>query len=350
MNCPMTPRLILRASEQASLLHAQRMHAQTIEEWRRIRQELPDAPSQALQTAQKLSRQLCTELATDANTALCLLPESALPVDADSAHDLHVVNVTLLALLMAHQLGLPGDELEAIALGALLHDIGELALPEPLRQAGPDQPRLRLRARHEHVVLGVRMGIELGLDTLALRVIAEHHERADGSGVPQGLHREEIAPATRIVALAELFHDLCHPRHPMQLPCTPHEALVRLFGPYRSQLDAVLLARFIRLLGIHPPGSVVELSDRRHALVVATDPCHPLRPLLLVHDPDVPREAALLLPLGRHLDLDIRRSLLPQQLSPDTFDYLAPPSRISYGYAHGLDSLTLTESHDTLAA
>ncbi|MEY8877477.1 MAG: phosphohydrolase, partial [Leptothrix sp. (in: b-proteobacteria)] len=60
------------------------------------------------------------------------------------------------------------------------------------------------------------------------------------------------------------------------------------------------------------------------------------RPAVLVHDPAVPRETALLLDLEQQPTLSIRRSLLPRQLPRATLDYLAPRERISYVYAHGL--------------
>ena len=69
---------------------------------------------------------------------------------------------------------------------------------------------------------------------------------------------------------------------------TPHEALSRLFAQCRSKFDECLLAAFIKMMGIYPPGSVVQLSDERFAMVMTVNAAHPLKPRVLVYDPGVP--------------------------------------------------------------
>ena len=71
------------------------------------------------------------------------------------------------------------------------------------------------------------------------------------------------------------------------------------------------------MMGVYPPGSVVQLTDDRYALVVCVNSTRPLKPRVLVHDPQVPRDEALLAGPEDTPDLGIRRSLKPAQLPPD---------------------------------
>jgi hypothetical protein len=84
------------------------------------------------------------------------------------------------------------------------------------------------------------------------------------------------------------------------------------------------------MMGIYPPGSAVQLTDDRYALVVAVNPARPLKPRVLVHEPSVPRQDALLLDLAAQPVLAIRRSLRPLDLPRESYDYLAPRHRIGY--------------------
>ncbi|MEX8520624.1 MAG: HD-GYP domain-containing protein [Leptothrix sp. (in: b-proteobacteria)] len=320
------------AAERRSLSCSERLHAEALRSWLGVSRSALSEPAVARQIAQDAAERLLNDLHGDSDTTLRVLNAAG----SGSGAALHAINVTMLALMLARHAGLPEAEQRAVALGALLHDIGKLALSDTLRNASPDQGALQLRARREHVVQGVRLGMAMGLEPLALRVIAQHHELHDGSGLPQGLQGPDISRPARIVTLVNLYDNLCHPLD-NRATRTPHEAQAQLFAQMRSQLDPELLAAFIKLVGVYPPGSVVQLSDGRHAVVMSVHPAWPLRPSLLVHDTAVPRDQALLLHLHQAPELSIRRSLLPRLLPRATLDYLAPHERLCYSYAHGLD-------------
>jgi hypothetical protein len=75
---------------------------------------------------------------------------------------------------------------------------------------------------------------------------------------------------------------------------------------------------------------VVQLTDDRYAMVMQVNSSRPLKPRVLVHDPKVPRDEALLLDLERQPDLGIRRSVQPAKLPPAAASYLAPRPRVTY--------------------
>ncbi|MCK6425820.1 MAG: DUF3391 domain-containing protein [Burkholderiaceae bacterium] len=329
------PTELRRARLQAqrdSLARSERLHAQASRAWQGITRDVLQQPALARDTAQGLATAMVTQLCEDDSTTIRMLSEAA-----GTASSQHAINVTVLSLMLARSLGLDEAGLRSVALGALLHDIGKLLLPDHLRHPGADSTALIAREQREHVAQGLRLGMSMGLDGTALQVIAQHHEFCDGSGLPKGLQREAIALPARIVALANLYDRLCNPRHPGVPLRTPHEAQALLYAQRRGQVDAEVLAAFVKLLGVYPPGSVVQLSDERVGIVVAVHPMHPLRPSVLVYDPRVARDDALLLHLTQESDLSVRRSLHPQHLPRAMLDYLSPRERVSYYFAHGLE-------------
>jgi hypothetical protein len=111
---------------------------------------------------------------------------------------------------------------------------------------------------------------------------------------------------------------------------TPHESLSLLFAQSKSKFDTAILGAFIKMMGVYPPGSTVQLTDDRFAMVVAVNSSRPLKPRVLVHEPKVPRDEALVLDLEATETLGIRRSLRPQQLPDAALAYLAPRPRVAY--------------------
>ena len=111
---------------------------------------------------------------------------------------------------------------------------------------------------------------------------------------------------------------------------TPHEALALLFAQSKAKFDTAILGAFIKMMGVYPAGSTVQLTDDRYAMVVGVNASRPLKPRVLVHDAAVPREEALVLDLESADGLGVRRSIKPMQLPPPALDYLSPRPRVAY--------------------
>ena len=165
----------------------------------------------------------------------------------------------------------------------------------------------------------------------------------DGSGFPKRLTGERLSMAARIVALVNRYDNLCNPAHPAQA-LTPHEALALMYGQMRSRFDAAVFAAFVRMMGVYPPGSVVQLSDERYAMVVSVNAARPLKPRVLVHDLRGKREDALPLDLETCPELGIRRSLKPQQLPRATLEFLSPRPRVCYFFERAREPFIATSS------
>lgn len=281
-------------------------------------------PHVARETAERLTRDLISGILVDSELSIRLLHESA----GDKAST-HALNVSVISLLLGRVFGLGEEEMLDLGVGALLHDIGKLGLPERVRHRGEHFTLAESKYYQEHVALGVAGGRRMGLRPGALLIVGQHHEMADGSGFPLGLNGDRIGFCSRIVALVNRYDNLCNPQASGR-SMTPHEALSTLFAQGRSQFDTALMSGFIKMMGVYPPGSAVQLTDDRYGLVTTVNSTRPLKPRVLVHDPKVPRDEALPLDLERNPGIGIRRSLKPGQLPQDVLAYLSPRQRVTY--------------------
>jgi HD-GYP domain-containing protein (c-di-GMP phosphodiesterase class II) len=318
--------------QRREMLVAQRASAQMCQEqfdeagaaWRTVQGLVVARPDQARRDTEGLTRALLDKMLVDGDMCIRLLTCNA----GDNA-SAHVMNVAVISLLMGRVFGLEDAEMLDLGIGALLHDVGKIDLPERVRHVHERFGKEDLAAYREHVAHGVVHGKRMGLTSGALLVLAQHHEHVDGSGFPLRLKAERLSVAARIVSLVNRYDNMCNPQVLAQAH-TPHEALSLLFSQARSQFDAGMLNAFIRMMGVYPAGSVVQLTDERFALVMSVNSTRPLKPKVLVHDPKLPRDEALHLNLMSMPELGIRRSLKPAQVPADALEYLAPRPRVAY--------------------
>jgi putative nucleotidyltransferase with HDIG domain len=133
----------------------------------------------------------------------------ALAIDAkDRYTHQHILRVQRYALAVAGAMGISGDELHAIEVGALLHDIGKLGIPEEVLL----KPGRLTNEEFELIKQHPRMGAEI-LEPVpfpwpVLPVVKYHHERWDGTGYPERLRGEEIPRSARILAVADVYDAL----------------------------------------------------------------------------------------------------------------------------------------------
>jgi len=302
----------------------ERQYGEATRAWRGACERVLSQPVRARDETESLTRALLDKMLGEGEACIRMLNSAS--GDRSSAHAL---NVAVMSMLMGRSLGWDEPQLMELGVGALMHDVGKVELPDRLRHLQDHFTPEELKAYRDHVPLGAAHARRMGLSPTALSVVLQHHEHADATGFPRGLALQDMTPSARIVALVNRFDTLCNPPV-LARAMTPHEALSHLFTQARARYDADLLAAFIRLMGVYPAGSVVQLTDDRYAMVVSVNPARPLKPRLLVYDPDVPVDEALHVDLEQVSDLGIRRSLRPSLLPPDAKAYLAPRPRVSY--------------------
>jgi diguanylate cyclase (GGDEF)-like protein len=159
----------------------------------------------------------------------------------------HSQDVSRFAEALAKAISLPEDEVERIRLGAMLHDVGKIGIPESvLKKPGAlNDQEWEIMKQHP------RIGAEKVLEPIpALRelipMVKHHHEHWDGTGYPYGIAGENIPLGARIVAIADTFHALVSDR-PYRKALSVDKAVEILRAGAGTQWDKDLVRRFIRM-------------------------------------------------------------------------------------------------------
>lgn len=302
----------------------ERQYAEAARDWRTAARLAQSDPAAAGPRLDALTRALVDKMLGARDLSIrAVVGESAI----DRAG--HAMNVGVISLLMGRLCGLAEADLLDLGVGALAHDIGKLELPGHLHR--PDERWSSAETAHyrEHVALGVALGQRMGLAPGALLVIGQHHELCDGSGFPQGIEGNRMSVAARLVALVNRYDNLCRPADPARA-LTPHDAMSRLFSQGQKRFDPALLSTFVRMMGVYPPGSVVQLTDDRFAVVESVSAARPLKPKVSVPAPGGADEALQLVDLALEPALGIRRSLPAERLPPPLRELLLPRPRASW--------------------
>ncbi len=312
------------SEQNRSLQQCERRFAEATRTYRAALEKVRLDPKAAADSSSHLVQDFLSHVVGDQESCIRLLSEAS----GDRA-SMHSINVTVIAVMLARALKMSEQEIADVGLGALLHDIGKIELPDRVRWRSDNFTAAESRFYQDHVGQGVALGRKMGLGAGTLLALAQHHEYVDGTGFPLKLTGDKLSVAGRIVAMVNRYEGLCNPNNPSQA-LTPHEALRAMFSQQKAKFDAEFMQAFIRMMGVYPPGSVIQLNDERYALVVSVNSMRPLKPRVLIHDPNVPRHEALLVDLESEPGLGIRRSLKPLQLPAATMDYLSPRTRLCY--------------------
>lgn len=192
----------------------------------------------------------------------------------------HCVNVSV--LLAAFMLAEGESRERAIAYGVagMMHDLGKALLPVSLLCARRTLCKTEQALVTRHPVLGYELLAEQGnLSDEALLAALEHHERYDGSGYPRGLSGDAISHIGHLAAIADTF-DAISSRRPYKGALFPHKSLGIMYQMRQKQFHPELLERFVRMIGIYPVGSIVELKDGYRGVVTASNEKFPTLPVV----------------------------------------------------------------------
>ena len=198
----------------------------------------------------------------------------------------HSVNVSVLLAAFAMQEGGDHAKIATFALAGLFHDLGKALLPVSLlnarRKLSPTEQALITR----HPMLGCDVLASLpDLRSEVLLAALEHHERYDGSGYPKGLAGDAISEMGHLCGIADTY-DALSSRRPYKSSLFPHRTLGVMYQMRKKQFHPVLMEKFVRLVGIYPVGSVVELKDGYRGVVTAGNHTNPMQPVVtLALDP-----------------------------------------------------------------
>ncbi|TDK68198.1 HD-GYP domain-containing protein [Sapientia aquatica] len=254
-----------------------------------------------------------------------------LMIDSKNGSDMytHALNVAILSMILAKEMGFSIEEIKLIGLGAVFHDVGCTDIPRRIKEKNEPLTPAEAEIMHRHCKNGIDICNRLQLPYEALLIVWQHHERTDGSGYPARLRDKQISPLASIVAVADAFDEICNPIN-KSLAHTPHEALSLIYAQQRTKFDARTLTALVHSLGVYPPGTIVLLSNGVIGMVVAVNAKRPLKPTVLIYDADIPKDEVMLIDLDQDASVTVTKTVAPHQLAPEILDYLAPGKRASY--------------------
>jgi HD-GYP domain-containing protein (c-di-GMP phosphodiesterase class II) len=134
-------------------------------------------------------------------------------LDAKDAYTYgHSERVARIAVELSRELGLDGDALGDVYLAGLLHDVGKIGVRDTVLQKPGALTPEELEHIQQHVTIGYSILADLRQIRSLLPGVLYHHERIDGSGYPDGLTGEEIPLLARVLAVADAYDAMSHPR------------------------------------------------------------------------------------------------------------------------------------------
>ncbi|BCN32792.1 HD-GYP domain-containing protein [Anaeromicropila herbilytica] len=194
----------------------------------------------------------------------------------------HSVSTTVYALVIAKELNYNKSLMNKLAIGALLHDVGKVALDRNI----VFKPDRLTDEEYKHVQLHAQKGYEIlkkcnEITELSRIIALTHHERINGAGYPKGLQGSEIHQFSKIVAIADVYDALTSERcYRKKWPA--HRAADYLVENTEGQFDVELVSIFLKQIALFPNGSMVQLSNGDIALVERQNKNMPLRPVVRV--------------------------------------------------------------------
>jgi len=194
----------------------------------------------------------------------------------------HSVNVAVLASAVGMSLGYNRQRLMDLGVGAMLHDVGKLNLPQELLQKKErwnDEEREFAKQHTTHGFNLLRRQHDISL--LSAHICLQHHERLNGSGYPQGLQGKQIHEYAQIVGIADVYDSLTSPR-PWRKRYMPQDALEYLLGAGGHLLEHHLINAFIKHIAVFPIGSTVVLNTGEVGVVSRVDPDYSHRPIVRI--------------------------------------------------------------------
>jgi HD-GYP domain-containing protein (c-di-GMP phosphodiesterase class II) len=192
----------------------------------------------------------------------------------------HMVNVSVLSVLIGMQLGLDKKDLVDLGQGGLLHDTGKTKVPISIINKNGRLDQEELKEIQKHPVYGQEILLESGItEEGILAPVIQHHEKIDGSGYPYGLKDESIHFFAKIAAVADIYDALTTVRS-YKKAMIPYKAVSIILSMVKH-FDPKVIKAFINLVGLYPVGTVLELSNGNIAVVIETNVSSPLRPIVM---------------------------------------------------------------------
>jgi putative nucleotidyltransferase with HDIG domain len=198
---------------------------------------------------------------------------------------MHSVSVCALLTGFARGMEFERNQLHHIAIGALLHDIGKTYIPDVILNKPGKLSKQEFELMKDHVIYSRDILQEYRhISEVSLHIAEQHHERIDGTGYPNGLTQNQLPLTSQMAAIVDVYDALTSVRC-YKDAWEPTYTLGKLLEWSPMHFGVDLVQKFIRVLGIYPVGSLVELDSGKVGIVIEQGEDDYLKPVLrLVYD------------------------------------------------------------------
>lgn len=201
--------------------------------------------------------------------------------DKDEYSYSHSVRSAVWAILFGRHIGMPKNELDILAMGVLLKDIGKTRLPEHLIHKS-DRNATEQQAYEKFIEYGVDILRKIpDVKPRVTSVVKTHCERVNGSGFPSHLRGDKVPLLGKIAGMVTFYDETTNPRG-QDIPLSPSKAVAKLYEQRGIEFQEELVIEFIRAIGLYPTGTLVELSTGEVAVVVEQNFERRLKPVIMV--------------------------------------------------------------------
>ncbi|WHH60471.1 HD-GYP domain-containing protein [Petroclostridium sp. X23] len=205
----------------------------------------------------------------------------------------HSVNVCVLSLITGIKLGLNQLRLRDLGVGALLHDIGKIVIPENILKKPARLDDNEFNVIKTHTTLGYDIvKNNPNISASSAYIVLAHHERYDGSGYPLCIKGDNIHLFARIVAIADVYDALTSDRV-YRKKVKVHEVIEYITTLGEHHFDKTIVECFLENIAVYPVGTGVILSTGEKGIIVDVNKRFPARPIVrVVCNPDGSRKNA----------------------------------------------------------
>jgi HD-GYP domain-containing protein (c-di-GMP phosphodiesterase class II) len=194
----------------------------------------------------------------------------------------HSLASSVWAAVLGREIGLDRDALRAVALGAMLLDVGKTRLPEAILGKPGKLDAAELALVRRHVEYGLDLLKQAGtVDPRVVEMVAYHHERYNGSGYPAGLRGAAIPVYGRMAGIVDTYDAMITSR-PYASTQSSYGALRQLRALSNIEFQSELVDQFTQAIGMFPTGTLVLLNTGEVAVVTAQSRIRRLRPEIMI--------------------------------------------------------------------
>ena len=194
----------------------------------------------------------------------------------------HPVNVCIYSIAIGYKLEYSDKQLMRLGMAALLHDIGEIKLPERMLNKSAKYTESELTAMQKHPELGYNLLKQNStIPEEVLLGVLHHHERLDGTGYPSGHVGRFIHPLGKIIAICETFDAMTSERNSAS-SISATEVLKIIYSLSGKHYEPNVVNALISIIGMYPVGSLVRISGGQLAVVLANNKADMSKPEVIV--------------------------------------------------------------------